>query len=887
MSTKQNPFAEHTSWWRSIVTRTVLVFMVLVVSAAALAGYLVYRAVREQVQLTARVDLRHDLDLTEVRLRAFTDLLGNDIAFLGNNAPVRDFAADTLGDSLVHAATLDRIALLMESFLRSRDQLAQVRLLATDSAGMELVRCDRADDRVIRVPDSALQAKGDRDYYREAMLLGPGEFYFSRIDLNREHGRLSLPLMPTLRAATALFGPDGQKVGLMIINADLRPLFAELLAGRRSRETLVLIRQDDEIILHPDTAMMFRGEFDAPNALGKLLGRPLPPNDSVALVGDRYWTFRALALPPLPYSLRVGLATDTAPLLASLRERRDRAVLLTLGIALGFMVLGLVFARSLAARLDRITLQVERYAAGEGTDRLPSMRHDEVGRLARSLERMQQRIDERVAELQQARAVAEDADCARREFMANMSHDVRNPLQAILGMADAIDRAHLSVADSERVGIVQRSAQRLHGLVDDLLLHARIDAGRARVQATEVDVHTLFSDIAQAHRAEAERKHLALRLDLSSAPLRFATDPLHLHRIADNLVGNAVKFTAKGHVDIRVRSEQVDGAPQLLITVADSGLGIATEEQERMFQRFERAQDEGVGAGLGLAITRRLVELLGGTIRLESRVGEGSRFIVELPEHPISAVSTPSIPQDIDLRGSRVLHVDDVSTNRALVIEWAAALQWTLISCGTSKEALAACEENPFDLMLIDIDLGGDMRGTELAMRIRGLAKHRYVPMLAVTAFVDTDQLEEILKAGMNGRITKPVDRHLLASEAGFWTGRSDEGCAEPPDLRALENQFDGVPEKVVRALRNYRREFAQWRADLYRANDALDQLALDALRHKLRPHLDLLGMAQGRAVLDAFALGSDTRTIDQVFACCDRAFLFRQAALTASPTVG
>ena len=887
MTSSPKRSTEHTPWWRSIVTRTVLVFTVLVMSAAALAGYLVYRAVREQVQLTARVDLRHDLDLTELRLRAFMDMLGNDIAFLGNNDPVRDFAADTLGDSLQSAVTLERVALLMESFLRSRDQLAQVRLLSADSLGMELIRYDRTDDRIRRVPDTALQAKGDRDYYLEAMALAPGGFYFSRIDLNREHGGLSRPLMPTLRAATALFGPDGRKVGLMIINADLRPLFGELLAGRRSRETLVLIREDNEIILHLDTAIVFRSEFGALSAADALLGRPIPPNDSVALIGDRFWTFRSLALPPLPYALRVGLSTDTAPLLAGLRERRDRAMLLTLGIALGFMLLGLVFARSLAARLDRITLQVERYAAGEGTDGLPSMRHDEVGRLARSLERMQQRIDERVTELQQARAVAEDADRARREFMANMSHDVRNPLQAILGMTDAIDRAHLSVADSERVGIVQRSAQRLHGLVDDLLLHARIDAGRARVRAIEVDVHTLFSDIAQAHRAEAERKHLALRLDLSSAPPRFGTDPLHLHRIVDNLVGNAVKFTLHGHVDVRVRTEEIGGIPHLVMTIADSGVGIAAEEQERMFQRFERAQDEGVGAGLGLAITRRLVELLGGTIRLESRVGEGSRFTVELPEQPLDAVPTPTVPMAFDLRGLSVLHVDDVSTNRVLVIEWAAALEWTLISCGTSKEALAACEDGRFDLMLIDIDLGGDMRGTELAMRIRGLAKHRYVPMLAVTAFVATDQLEEILKAGMNGRITKPVDRRSLASEAAFWTGRSEEGCSERPELSALENQFDGVPEKVARALRNYRREFAQWRMDLLRANDALDQKALDAVRHKLRPHLDLLGMRQGRALVDAFALGSETNEIDRIFACCDRTFLFRQATLTAGPSAG
>ncbi|MBK7752881.1 MAG: hypothetical protein IPI41_09865 [Flavobacteriales bacterium] len=161
MTSSPKRSTEHTPWWRSIVTRTVLVFTVLVMSAAALAGYLVYRAVREQVQLTARVDLRHDLDLTELRLRAFMDMLGNDIAFLGNNDPVRDFAADTLGDSLQSAVTLERVALLMESFLRSRDQLAQVRLLSADSLGMELIRYDRTDDRIRRVPDTALQAKGE------------------------------------------------------------------------------------------------------------------------------------------------------------------------------------------------------------------------------------------------------------------------------------------------------------------------------------------------------------------------------------------------------------------------------------------------------------------------------------------------------------------------------------------------------------------------------------------------------------------------------------------------------------------------------------------------------------------------------------------------------
>ena len=780
MTSSPKRSTEHTPWWRSIVTRTVLVFTVLVMSAAALAGYLVYRAVREQVQLTARVDLRHDLDLTELRLRAFMDMLGNDIAFLGNNDPVRDFAADTLGDSLQSAVTLERVALLMESFLRSRDQLAQVRLLSADSLGMELIRYDRTDDRIRRVPDTALQAKGDRDYYLEAMALAPGGFYFSRIDLNREHGGLSRPLMPTLRAATALFGPDGRKVGLMIINADLRPLFGELLAGRRSRETLVLIREDNEIILHLDTAIVFRSEFGALSAADALLGRPIPPNDSVALIGDRFWTFRSLALPPLPYALRVGLSTDTAPLLAGLRERRDRAMLLTLGIALGFMLLGLVFARSLAARLDRITLQVERYAAGEGTDGLPSMRHDEVGRLARSLERMQQRIDERVTELQQARAVAEDADRARREFMANMSHDVRNPLQAILGMTDAIDRAHLSVADSERVGIVQRSAQRLHGLVDDLLLHARIDAGRARVRAIEVDVHTLFSDIAQAHRAEAERKHLALRLDLSSAPPRFGTDPLHLHRIVDNLVGNAVKFTERGSVTLALRPVRARNSDRVAVVfeVRDTGLGIPAGQLDSIFEPFHQVmlasgQPRRGGTGLGLSISQHIVHAMGGHITVDSRPGQGSffAFVLEFEQDPEPQVPLPedTIPaplNDLQAPRSTVLVAEDNPVNRMIAGEMLRNLGMSAILVEDGQEAVERVLQGGIDLVLMDVQMPV-LDGHEATRRIREYEAQRglpRVPIVAVTAHSLSTESVVRPEVGMDAHLAKPFSQAELQS---------------------------------------------------------------------------------------------------------------------------
>ncbi len=876
-----------TPWHRSIVTRTVTVFTLLVIGAALLAGYLVYRAVREQVQLTVRNDLRHDLDLAELRLRAFTTTLADDIAFLATNDPVQRLAADTTGDSLVRAADLQRVALLMESFLRSRAVYAQVRLLAADSLGMELLRFDRMDGHVLRITDSALQAKGDRDYYQAAMALAPGETYFSRIDLNREHGTLSRPLMPTLRAARALFGPNGVPVGLVVINADLRPVYADLLADQRTTSTLVMLRPDGEVVLHPDSARMFRSELGKADDPAAWPGAPLPPLDSVVAVGDRWWTFRALEGTPLPYTLRLGLGADTAPLLAELDARRDRAQWLTLGIALSFALTGLFFARRLAARLERISAQVERYAAGTASEALPTDRSDEVGRLARSLERMQQRIDERVLDLQQARHTAEEADRQRREITANLSHDVRTPLQAILGMADGIDRSALNAADRDRLEVIERSARRLHGLVDDLLLHARIDAGRGSPVAANVDIRALFTDTARIHLPTAEAKGLALRLDLTHAPEHFVTDALRLHRIVDNLVVNAVKYTVQGQVDLRVRSS----GDHLVLEVADTGPGIPEDRQRAIFLRFERAQtgdNTGDGAGLGLAITSKLVELLGGTLGLDSRPGLGSRFTVELPplQAPVIATVAPLPPPDL-LRGLRVLHVDDVATNRELMAQWAGTLGWTLTSCAGSAEALAACDGQAFDLMLIDVDLGGDMRGTELAMRIRGLRRHRYVPMLAVTAFAGAEQEAEALKAGMNARLVKPIDRAMLMEAAAFWTGRADGPCAEPPQLNALEDQYDRDAEKLLRVMTQYRRELATWRGEVLHAADHNEDEPLARVRHKLRPHLQLFGMG-----VSAEAIGTTeapASVLFEVMTCCDRALLLRQAELaaTAGPAAG
>ena len=250
-----SPATERTPWYSSIVTRTTLVFALLLVAATTITGWIAFRDSRDQVIAQARTDMRHTLDLVSARTLAFSHTLDEDISFLSDNDPLHGFCAqlDTT-DTLSFPIARERVALLLESFIRSRPMYAQVRVIGADSIGSELLRFDQQEHSAVRrIADSLLQAKGDRDYYQLTMKLQQGEHYFSRIDLNKEHGHVSHPLMPTLRVAAPLFTPRSARAGIVIINTDLRDLFAEL----------------DAIVPHGTRLMMANSE-NAPGVLDEM-----------------------------------------------------------------------------------------------------------------------------------------------------------------------------------------------------------------------------------------------------------------------------------------------------------------------------------------------------------------------------------------------------------------------------------------------------------------------------------------------------------------------------------------------------------------------------------------------------------------------------------------
>ncbi len=864
-----SPHHQRTPWYASIVTRITLVFAVLLLGTVVVMGWLSWRASRTELISQAHHAMDHTLDVAVNRLQSADRTLRENLDLLATNLAVMDWCAalDT-GEPRAVAAAKEEVATFMDPVIRARTRFAQVRVIGADPNGMEVVRFDRAGRDVYQVPEQYLQAKGDRGYYRATMAAPAGARLSFPIDLNREHEKLERPFVPTLRVSAPLFTPRGDRAGLVVINADMRLLFTELLAMADSGRALILARGDGEVVLHPDTSLAFRFELGRSMKLDDVLPRGgVDENGEPFLIG-----LRELSLGPSNDPYVLAITEPMSDLLGAWRQKRNDLILLFAAIIVRAIVVIALLVFGFRARLNRLTGQMERYAVGSLVT-LPTERRDEFGRMARGLRTMQDRIDARMRELEAARSAAEASDRQRRELLANMSHEVRTPLNAILGMGGAVDTRHLSDADRERMAIVQRSAERLKGLVDDLLMHARIGEGKLVLRPAPVDVRTLVGDVVLAHLPAASEKGLELTSTLNDLPEALLTDALRLHQVVDNLVGNAVRFTEQGHITIEARMNRPE---TLCIRVSDTGPGIPASERERVFERFERAtaSEQEHGAGLGLAITKRVIDLLGGTLQLQSDLGQGSTFTVLLP---VSVVNTPApaTTLDTDTRGARVLYVEDVATNRMLVEEWASRWVWKLSVVDTGEEALVSCEGDTFELLLIDLQLGRGMGGTDLARQLRTGGRHAHVPMIALTAHASDSEDADILQAGMNDRVTKPVDREQLHRAVAFWCDRS--AVLEEPDLQPLAAQYDGDAEKLRKVHQQYRSEFTERRLALRAALQKGDRDALREARHALRPHWQLLGLSRSIVLLDALSArtpGAELGELEETFRACDRAFL-------------
>ncbi len=663
-----------------------------------------------------------------------------------------------------------------ENMARNSRIYDQVRYI--DEHGMEIVRINWVEGRTRIVPDTQLQDKSRRYYFTDTFALDRRQVFVSPMDLNVEHGQIQRPIKPMIRFGTPVFDRQGHKRGIVLVNyygkvlldrvrevlagADGKPMLVNnegywLLAPRAEHEWGFMLDNGHKFSTsYPDAWQTVRqlehGQLETESGLfGFVTVHPLHEGQVSSSGATDPFSPSQLRLDQSTYHWKILLHLDAA-FVEALGHKH-----LIEGIAIYVLFL-IVF--------------------------LP-------GSVLLGKARRRQR------QAQAAILQAEASSRIKSEFVVNTSHEIRTPMNGIVGMSELLLGTSLTEKQQRYATNIRNSAESLLRIINDVLDFSKIESGKMELVTTVFDLHDLIDEVRMPLDSQVRAKGLQLSIILSpDLHQLYRGDAGRLRQVLVNLAGNAVKFTEQGRITVNVSgSKTIGNSERVRFMVSDTGIGISTEVLANIFDTFTQADAnvhrEFGGTGLGLTISRQIIELMGGRIEVTSTLGAGSTFAFEVPlqvqeqqvaemaDHPnnspaplvkVEEKSATIFATPSNARG-RVLLVEDNPVNQELAREFAIQLGYQIEVADNGYEALAILEQTDYDVVLMDCQMPvmdgfeatRQRRQRELSSRLTRL------PIIALTANAMAGDRDRVLAAGMDDYLTKPFTREKLGGVLARW----------------------------------------------------------------------------------------------------------------------